>query len=540
MRDLFNTQTYNISKSSVKFLTADKELQFIFDKCEQLCKNNIKTFNDYDVLIEGAKYNGVWLETQPLGGEMYAKRDIKTALSNILIFLLNQRRDGKYPGMISNQGEWSRICVHYDWMQGCFLPYPALKMYYHLNKDTQYLSLVYNSLRDFDDYLWRYRDSTGSGVLENWSIWDVGEDNSTVFMLHGLKQPENGAWGKSTPPKDIGNMPHKSPQYMAYSFAIRTVLAKISAILCNGKENMWQEKAATIQEKAIEHFWDKNRKAFYIKDKNDEFIDALTQENIKCMYCGIFTQEMADEFIKEHLLNKDEFFTPYPLPAIAANSPYFHVNKEYSNCAERIKKLGITAHDIDDNSWSGPLNGLIWQRSIDALLNYNHHAETLLIGEKILELLKREKKFVQIYNPFTGKASEGSDGYGPTMLSALEYISILYGVNVSYEEVLWSPTQNSTYEYTQDIYNKKLTLKCGGDFAQAYIENELVFECSPNMRVKTDLNGNTIKIHALKNERINVVLNGETLECLAKPNDIYVIENKKLVLSEKIAFDYET
>ena len=52
-----------------------------------LCKQNLKTFNDYQVLIEGAKYTGVWLETQPIGGEMYAKRNMKTALSNILIFI---------------------------------------------------------------------------------------------------------------------------------------------------------------------------------------------------------------------------------------------------------------------------------------------------------------------------------------------------------------------------------------------------------------------------------------------------------------------
>ena len=49
---------------------------------------------DKRVLREGADFDGVWLETQPMGGEMYAKRDMEVALNNQLIFLENQRRNG--------------------------------------------------------------------------------------------------------------------------------------------------------------------------------------------------------------------------------------------------------------------------------------------------------------------------------------------------------------------------------------------------------------------------------------------------------------
>ena len=100
MRDLFLVKSYNLHNNSVEFKTDDKELQLVFDECERLCKLNRKEFGDYNVLIEGAKYNGAWLETQPMGGEMYAKRDLEAALSNILIFIRYQRRDGRYPGMI--------------------------------------------------------------------------------------------------------------------------------------------------------------------------------------------------------------------------------------------------------------------------------------------------------------------------------------------------------------------------------------------------------------------------------------------------------
>ena len=93
-------ENYKLYKNSVSFETEDKELEFVYNEAERLLKENIKQFNDFKVIIEGSKYNGVWLETQPLGGEMYAKRELETALNNILIFMKYQRRDGRYPGMI--------------------------------------------------------------------------------------------------------------------------------------------------------------------------------------------------------------------------------------------------------------------------------------------------------------------------------------------------------------------------------------------------------------------------------------------------------
>jgi hypothetical protein len=113
------------------------------------------------------------------------------------------------------------------------------------------------------------------------------------------------------------------------------------------------------------------------------------------MYGGIYTQEMADAFIKEHLLNPEEFWTKYPLPSIAANDKYFHVSRDYSNCAKEVYEILGEESDIDDNSWSGPIEGLTYQRSIDALLNYNHHAETVLIGKRLVELIKKNKIFPQ-------------------------------------------------------------------------------------------------------------------------------------------------
>ena len=59
---------------------------------------------------------------------------------------------------------------------------------------------------------------------------------------------------------------------------------------------------------------------------------------------------------------RSEFWTPTPLPSIAASDPRFE-NKE-------------------GNNWSGPPEGLTYQRAIRALESYGHHAELVLLGER--------------------------------------------------------------------------------------------------------------------------------------------------------------
>ena len=52
---------YNITETGVQFSIADEALQRVYNDCEALTKENIKLFGDRRVMVEGAKYHGVWL-----------------------------------------------------------------------------------------------------------------------------------------------------------------------------------------------------------------------------------------------------------------------------------------------------------------------------------------------------------------------------------------------------------------------------------------------------------------------------------------------
>ena len=74
-----------LPETSVFFRTEDEKLQRVYDTAEQKCRLNLKDFGGSTVLVEGGGYEKIWLETQPMGGEMYAMRHFKpdTLLSGL-------------------------------------------------------------------------------------------------------------------------------------------------------------------------------------------------------------------------------------------------------------------------------------------------------------------------------------------------------------------------------------------------------------------------------------------------------------------------
>ena len=539
--DKFNPESYKVEKTGVKLETADAELARIVEKAEELCEKNKSSFCGIPVLREGAKYDGVWLETQPMGGEMYASRDALTALGNHLIFMKYQRRDGKMPGMISASYPWRGVTPHHDWMQGDFFSRSALRMYYLIGRDKGYLELLYTALSDFDEYLWSNRDTDGDGCLETFCTWDTGDDNNTRLLTRGIGAHDHGCVRSEKAPTNVGDMPFESAEYMAYSYSQRTVLAEISDILGNGEGNLWREKARAVQKRFCEYLWDKERAAAFDRDKNNEMMYTLSLENVKCMYHGIFTQEMADEFISRHLMNPEEFFTPLPLPNIAINDPCFYLDKERNNLSkENLEKvLSICASDISNNSWSGPAQGLSYQRAIDALLNYNHHAELTEIGRRWIANIKRQGIFAQQYNPFTGECEEGKDGYGPTILSMLEYTSHLIGIDYASERfTLSSGISEADSSYALNLFENEYILTRSGGKAMLSRNGEEVLSFSSGVRVITNEALEVINVIGMESEAHDITLKIGNCSYSAKigPNEIFAIKDGELKLERKIPY----
>ncbi len=140
------------ANTGVRFETKDPLLSQLVKQAEEKCRLNIKNFGGDPVLVEGGGYEKIWLETQPMGGAMYASRDFATGLNNSLMFMRHQRADGRIPGSIAVID--GKVVPQFNKFQGFCFPEPALDLYYLGGKDAEYLAQLAKTLEAFDAYLW--------------------------------------------------------------------------------------------------------------------------------------------------------------------------------------------------------------------------------------------------------------------------------------------------------------------------------------------------------------------------------------------------
>ncbi|MBQ8136906.1 MAG: hypothetical protein IJ174_05670, partial [Clostridia bacterium] len=327
------------SPTRVSFQTEDAALQLLWDEAERKCRLNLKAFGTQTVLVEGGGYEKIWLETQPMGGEMYALRDLEAAKNNCRLFMDHQRQDGRLPGSIMYEN--GRVKPEYNKYQGFCFPYPALNLYYLLDEDPIFLEQLQDCLRRFDECLWRTRDSNGDGLLESFCVYDTGED---LALRYG---DAPCWWTEDAPPRGFQVVPMASMDVMSWSFACRDTLAAISRIRGDGREAFWEKEAQAVARAIRQGLWDEDRGACYDRDHHGKTIDILCHNTLRCMYWKSISPVMAQRFVQAHLLNPNEFWTPFPLPSVAANDPAFR--------------------NAPENNWSGQPEGLTYQRAILAL-----------------------------------------------------------------------------------------------------------------------------------------------------------------------------
>lgn len=458
--------------TEVTFQTSDTLLQKLVNAAEKKSLENLKDFAGRTVLIEGGGYEKIWLETQPMGGEMYAKRNIEAGWNNNLLFMECQREDGRMPGSIAMiEGV---LTPQFNKFQGFCFPAPALNMFYLAGKDMQYLDLLYHTLERFDAYLWRVRDSDGDGCLETWCKYDTGEDHA---MRYG-DAPD--AWEGEVPPKGYQAVPIASIDVMSFSYSARETLAKICRIRKDDamKEN-WIRKAKEVQKKIRCYLWSDERGACFDRDKNHKMMPVMMHNSLRAMYWNSLMPDMADRFVKEHLLNPDEFWTNMPLPSVAVGDPLFR--------------------NVTTNNWSGQVEALTYQRAIRAMDNYGYEWVLPGLGRKLFKAIGEQCVFVQQYDPFTMKPSlspleGGKDAYGPAMLSVLEYTARMYGVHIEQECLYWGTVGGQESSYEQIWGDRSFRIENTSDGAEAYVDGRRKWKAGANLKVVTNLKGDILRV----------------------------------------------
>ena len=476
-----------LPETSVVFRTEDKKLQRVYDAAEKKCLLNLKDFGGSTVLVEGGGYEKIWLETQPMGGEMYALRNLEAAKNNILLFMMHQRGDGRLPGSIQYLN--GRVEPQFNKYQGFCFPFPALNLYYLTGRDNEYLEQLKGTLIRFDNCLWKTRHISGDGLLSSFCIYDTGEDGA-------LRYGDAPCWWEEdAPPKGYQVVPMASMDVTSWSCAARRTVAEICRIQGDAAAGEWEKKSGTAAAALRRHLWDEQRGALYDRDRTGRKIDILCHNTLRSMYWGSVSPDMADRFVKEHLLNPAEFWTPFPLPSVAANDPAFR--------------------NAPENNWSGQPEGLTYQRAILALERYGYHRLVTELGQKLIDAVDANGcRFTQQYDPFTGKASlvrmtdhqpaaedcgeAVQDAYGPTMLACLEYIAHHYGIHPHLGQVWFSLGTGKPYEYEAVFYNHRYMIRSDGHTAEIRIDGKTLGWHCCGRRIATDESGMLLRTEPIE------------------------------------------
>ncbi|MCR5108487.1 MAG: hypothetical protein K6B28_10020 [Lachnospiraceae bacterium] len=464
----------NVNKDShVIFDISDTKLKHLYDEAERKCLDNIRDFAGKKVLVEGGGYEKIWLETQPMGGEMYAKRNIEVGLNNQLMFMENIREDGRLPGSIALID--NKVVPQYNKFQGFCFPKPALNMYYIAELDKDYLELLYSTLERFDNYLWSVRDSDGDGCLETWCKYDTGEDNAMRYM----DAPDG--WEEEYPPKGCRVVPMASIDVMSYSYSARETLEKVSRLLGRDEDiSYWSLRSKEIKRKIREYLWSEEDSTCYDRDKNHFRMPILYHNTLRAMYWNSIDNDMAEKFVDRHLLNPNEFWTKMPLPSVSVSDSMFR--------------------NISANNWSGQCEMLTYQRAIRALENYGYDHLVIELGKILFEALKEDCVFVQQFDPFSARPSMFSedgtkiDGYGPAMLSVLEYVSRVYGVHREGDELYWGCRTGVESVYEQHLNGHIYRIENSKTGSRGMIDFREIFNTKADVKLITDINGEVIKV----------------------------------------------
>ncbi|MAX25229.1 MAG: hypothetical protein CMJ19_12065 [Phycisphaeraceae bacterium] len=152
------------------------------------------------------------------------------------------------------------------------------------------------------------------------------------------------------------------------------------------------------------YLWDESEQIFYDRDaRTGELIRVKHVGIFASMWAGVATEDQASHMVNDHLLNEDEFWRPWPIPALAASEPTYtegFIPGENTNCCT-----------WRGNTWV-PTNYYTFQ----GLKRYGYDDVAKELAAKTLTLFDRGK-FCEYYTSESGTGTGRKPFWGWTALA---------------------------------------------------------------------------------------------------------------------------
>jgi glycogen debranching enzyme len=351
--------------------------------------------------------------------------DMSVAMEELFSLFTFQREDGFIPHMIYWEGDgqvpplWAKEAgIEYFWsnaycsdiIQPPIIAIAAEKIY-NVTKDGDFLKTILGNLKNYYDYLYIKRDPDKDNLISILHPWESGWDNSQRWdELLGVRR-DNGHVKRSDIDKkkialfvnnasrgwneesifSSGNFDVEPVDFnVLYSLNMKSLerLFLISEDI--EQADIFAKRAEDTRKAILEHMWD-----------GDKYVDLLGKDNIKSSVkaASMFYPMMLEEeshyeyLIGKHLLNRNEFASPYGIPVTSMDDPTYDP-EQYWRGNVWINVNNFVVHGLKK------IYGDHNMHSAKVAWNYIRNSSYLLL-----------KNFYEYFNPQTG------EGYGVKSLA---------------------------------------------------------------------------------------------------------------------------
>lgn len=384
---------------------------------ERIEKQHIGCFEGMEkpLFLISTQYPGLWLEhvyDSVLLSELEPKY-LSLAENAINVFIDHQRENGQLPFSVMDvskaTNDFERVFARYTHTQECVSFYTLALEVYEKNQNRDFLERIYESGKGWDNWLRKYRMTTGRGLVEMFFGFDTGHDNSgrlDKMSCKGNYTKDGVKQSAETLPPDDGITPILAVDMNANLYANEKSLEKMATLLGKSDEaKAWAESAKTVKQRLFEHCFDEKDAFFYDVDRNGNkrkyksstifhlFMERVLDKNED--------RELIERIYNEHIKNPDEFWTEYPFPSMAINDP-------------------STKNHDDFNCWGYYTQGLIVLRCKRWMDYYGYQKDFDYILKRWIESWTEHYdtiKFAQEIDPITGVPTKSSEWYSSCMLN---------------------------------------------------------------------------------------------------------------------------
>lgn len=403
--------------------TEQEQLLTHYKRAQQSLEQKIKRFDCWKrpVSVISDEYPGVWLEASPYDGlqaMLLNGLEPDIAVSNVDIFMANQKADGQLPCIVLDPGH-PRFS---EFMKAGFSPvsYGQIQELVpfawvcwrlaSLTQDEALLARAYEACCRWDAWLVKYRQTRGLGAFEMFCEFDMGMDNCPRVIDGGIPPacPDYDARQCA----DVPALPLLAPDQSAVVYGARCALAEMAqALNRNAEADTWRNKAEQLRLAVIEHCWDAEDAFFYDLDAQGQLRKYRTIHITFLLSEGIAQGASWERIYQRYLKNENEFWTRVPFPSVSISDPCFPESTD----------------GIHGNSWGFWSNSPMLYR-LSRWMKPNRKEEDLkVIMERWLASFLKQSKhdFTQGVHPLTGEWCQTSAYHSNTLLFYLESMQTL-------------------------------------------------------------------------------------------------------------------